>query len=150
MEKLMTALLLWASSFTGLPVPDELPNVRFADGCQIERLYYGDGERECAGDIAAIYNPMFRTIYLPDTWSADNMTDVSTLLHELVHHVQFSAGLTAADYTCAAEMERQAYDAELAWLKAARVEDPMAVVGIPPITYFMVTRCLTRPPYAPQ
>lgn len=144
MKTLMTALMVWASAQTGLPVPDTHPTVVMADSCEIEREYRGDPNWACTGDgmrITAIYNQETRTMTLPDTWSPDSLYDVSILLHELVHHMQAEQGLTNGKVECPGrDIERPAYEAQLAFIEATGLPG-FQTLGINGLAYNMLTNC---------
>lgn len=144
MEKLILALMVWASAQTGLPVPEKIPEIRSADRCEIERLYFGDATRNCdeaVMKVQAIYDHRFSLLYLPDTWSPGDIYDVSMLLHELIHHMQAQAGVTADSVRCVGrEIEKPAYDAQIAWLKATGL-DPLEAMGINDLSYTLLTMC---------
>lgn len=63
-------------------------------------------------DVRALYDLQTRTIYLMRPWSEVSIADVSTLLHELVHDVQFSN----RRWLCSNEAEPQAYRLQAEWL----------------------------------
>lgn len=143
MEKLILALMAWASAHTGLPVPTTTPTIIAADRCEIERLYFDDPNRECSDvmSIVAVYDHRIEAMFLPDTWAPDQLYDISVLLHELVHHMQAAAGITAETVGCVgAEIEKPAYDAQIAFLRAAGVK-PLETMGINDLSYMMLTMC---------
>jgi hypothetical protein len=144
MHELILALMTWIAAHTGLPVPDRLPEVVFATHCEIQRLAFA-GKRRCSeteGAVAA-YDHRTRTIYLPRNWSQDNVYHVSMLLHELVHHMQAEDGLhMGVPGICPGrDLEQPAYSAQIAWLKEAGVEDPLAMMGMNALYLVMVTSC---------
>jgi hypothetical protein len=144
MEKLVLALMVWASAQTGLPVPEDMPEVRTVDRCEIERLYFDDAARKCgnaSGGVQAIYDHRASRMLLPDTWSPENIYDISMLVHELVHHLQAEAGKTPETVSCVGrDLEKPAYDAQIAFLEAAGL-DPLAVMGINGLAYKLLTLC---------
>lgn len=142
MPELMLALMTWISAHTGLPMPEEQPRIVFANHCDLQRAYYNDGTHECTDDgVQAFYMHETQVIYLQDTWGASDLYDVSVLLHELVHHMQEGSGITIKTASCAAsELEKPAYDAQIAWLKAAGV-DAYGTMGINGLAYYFYTVC---------
>jgi hypothetical protein len=143
MNDLMVALMVWASAQTGLPVPDELPTVKYADRCEIERIYYNDGARDCSKSvlrIQAIYLHDRDTIYLPDTFDVNKLFDVSVVLHELVHYMQDKAGMEMPGTCHQEKIERPAYDAQIAWLNATG-KTAYDVMGINGLSYYILTTC---------
>lgn len=146
METLLTALMVWASAQTGLPVPDSFPTIRMTDRCEIVQMYSGN-DASCDDDgprAVAIYDPAIKTMYLPQEWQPDNLYHVSMLLHELVHHMQTEAGINFDTVTCPGkEIEQPAYDAQIAFLEGAGV-DAMETMGINRLAYIFVTICPFR------
>lgn len=144
MGELIAALMIWISAYNGLPVPAEHPTVVLIDQCEIRQLHAGSAAVDCEDDslhAEAIYMPERKTIYLPDTWSAGNLGDVGTLLHELVHHMQFENGMDRKAISCPGQqIEAPAYDAEISFLLAAGV-DPYKTMQLPQIMLFFVTQC---------
>lgn len=144
MEPLLRALMVWASAQTGLPASEELPVIRIADQCEIERIYYDDATKDCGDSamrIQAIYDPRASLMHLPEGWSENNIYDVSMLVHEIVHHLQARAGITAKTVNCIGrDVEKPAYDAQIAWLEAAGL-DAFETMGINGLSYHMLTIC---------
>lgn len=149
MNALIAALTTWIAAATGLPVPDRPPTVDFASPCQIERLVTGDALRPCPKTVryVAAYDHRIARITLPKGWNAGDLYDVSTLLHELVHHMQASAGqvIDPRKPCSGPALEKPAYDAQIAFLEAAGV-DALAVMGINALMLMVVTQCM-EPPY---
>lgn len=144
MEQLLLALMVWASAQTGLPVPEELPEIAIEKQCEIERLFYDNSERDCGESpisVQAIYDTRHSRMLLPESWSAKNLYDVSMLVHEIVHHLQTSAGVTPASVSCTGrDLEKPAYDAQIAWLEAAGL-DAFETMGINRLAYRLLTMC---------
>lgn len=144
MDQLLLALMVWTSAQTGLPVPDELPEIAIEDRCEIERLFYGNAQLDCgesAVSVQAIYDTRHSRMVLPESWTAESIYDVSMLVHELVHHLQASAGVTPATVACTGrEIEKPAYDAQIAWLEAAGL-DAYETMGINGLAYHLLTMC---------
>lgn len=151
MEALMIALMTWASTFTGMDVPEKLPRVIYADSCEIHRMYLDDGSVPCPTEdqerAVALYMHHGQTIILPDTWHPGDLYYVSVLLHELVHHMQSHDGSLekAHQRGCKDEIERQAYDAQIAWLEAAGA-DAVELMQMDRFTIMVMTMCFPAPP----
>ena len=62
----------------------------------------------------AVYDPYAKAILLPRGWSGATPREQSMLVHEMVHHLQATAGL---HYACPNEREKLAYAAQDAWLR---------------------------------
>lgn len=147
MKELMAALMVWINAYNGLPIPPDLPQIVRAERCEIERFAYGDASRQCSRygvGVQAAYDN--NRVYLQHTWSASNLRDVALLLHELVHHMQAASGKTFDRVQCPpSELEKPAYETQLAWLRAAGVE-PYKVAGINPVSLVFLTSCRSRDP----
>lgn len=148
MEALMLALITWLATATGLPATTP-PPVEFMPACEIERFARQKPDMPCGASramyVVAAYDPYRERIILPDTWRADRLFDVSALLHELVHHMQARNGLVfSPDLPCPAEtIEKPAYQAQIAFLRAAGV-DPLPVMGINDLSLLFLTTCPER------
>ncbi|MFH7325962.1 DUF6647 family protein [Desulfurivibrio sp. C05AmB] len=60
--------------------------------------------------VCGLYDDETQTIFLPDECCPDDLLNQSTLLHELVHHVQEATGMV---YPCSAARERLAYEQKI-------------------------------------
>lgn len=138
MAELVAGLMLWVSAHTGLPLPEAPPAIAYADGCIMHQLYRGP-EKPCPAPGTRA--PRIRGLYiwsqtggllvLREEWDPTAARDVAYLVHELVHHAQHHAvTYDPADLCARAEREREAYDAQAAWLRELGVDDPLAVMGI--------------------
>jgi hypothetical protein len=141
--ELMRALMAWAAPRLGLPAPEALPKVVLKSRCELQAIAFAGGGA-CAEDadgVQAIYDS--GVVWLRDDWRADDLNDVSSLLHELVHHMQHHAGVTPVP--CKAQaLERPAYAVQFAFLEAAGV-DPYETIGINDLMLVFVTHCLGQP-----
>jgi hypothetical protein len=146
MKELLMALIAWLSPELHLPVPDHLPTIKFASHCAIQEVAYEGTTHKCQQDgVQAMYMEEVDTIFLPDTWRPDNLYDVSMLLHETAHFVQDFSGINIKSAKCVGfELERPAYDAQVAWLKAAGV-DPWTTMKLDQLTMFLLTQCGQNP-----
>ena len=82
--------------------------------------------------LRAMYSAIDHTVFLVAPWSAARHEDVSTLLHELVHGVQFRERA----WPCPQAAEREAYALQAAWL-AERGLPP----ALDPFTAYLLSRC---------
>lgn len=118
METLLLALLTWTTIAAGLPpvAADRLPEVVYTTQENMCLAHYGE---PCDGPMgpAALYDPSMARIYLLEDWSAEDIIDVSILVHELVHHAQSEAGVT--NESCPASDERLAYEVQEEFMQAA-------------------------------
>lgn len=144
MEALMIALMVWASAHTGLPMPqaeNPLPEIRVLNQCQLDEVVWPNVPG-CTYDpaITAVYDMEERVMYLLDTWRGDTLLDVSTVLHELVHHLQ-SVNEVEARPCVQAAYEAPAYETQFAFIEATG-QDPLEVLGINDMRLITVTNCM--------
>jgi hypothetical protein len=79
-----------------------------------------------------------RTIYLPEGWTGRSPSEVSVLVHELVHHLQNVGGLK---FECAGERERPAYQAQSRWLELFD-KNLAEEFNLDPMTVLVRTNCM--------
>lgn len=89
-------------------------------------------------ELEAIYDYRARTIYLEEGWSGKTPAQLSVLVHEMVHHLQYAGRLR---FTCAAEREKTAYAAQRRWLELYGL-DLMEEFTLDPMTMLIRTNCL--------
>jgi len=96
-------------------------------------------KRGAAGESGtiALYDDEARTIYLPTGWTGATPAEFSILVHEMVHHLQNSAG---AGFECPEAREKMAYESQARWL-AMFGSDLAAGFGIDPLTLLVRTSC---------
>ena len=111
MTGLIAGLLAWIAAHTGYGLATE-PAVRMAgDICFEQRLPPG-----CP--LGGYYDHHTATVTLREGWTADSRSDVSVLLHELVHHAQAESG--ALDFDSALDRcrgESEAFLLMAYWLE---------------------------------
>jgi hypothetical protein len=150
MEIMLTAIVTWLSLNFGLPAAYEHPRIAFVSPGQMyavrtsgqapDSIAHASGvpSRHVGSQIVALYDDKNRTVYLPKGWKGDTPTEVSVLVHEMVHHLQNLAGLK---YECPEAREEPAYMAQDRWLalygrnfkKEFRVDD---------LTMALRTKCI--------
>jgi hypothetical protein len=111
---LVDDLIAWIEAATDYDVSrtrNDPPQVRFAESG--EAITYDGASLAVRRDVRALYDRRTRTIYLIRPWNERAVTDVSSLLHELVHDVQF----LNHQWLCVNETEKQAYELQARWLK---------------------------------
>jgi len=125
MNQLMMYLMAWLVLNSELPTITEYPRIQFVAGGKISEArinrvkdYVGhDGtpliSEGASNNIVSFYDDRTRTIFLQEGWSSTRPTEMSVLVHELVHHIQ---NIAKIDYLCAAEREQPAYAAQRKWL----------------------------------
>ena len=91
-ESVMVSLMIAASRLSGLPaVPvDQMAAVKSISQEEIITLQCPTEPDECSG-MVAFYDIPKNTIYLKNTLDLDSTRDLSFLLHEMVHVLQYRA-----------------------------------------------------------
>jgi hypothetical protein len=128
--KLLTAIVAWLSSNYDLPSIYDPPVIEFVPPTMMATLRHRDvasdiwsGAQASFGDveafrssstIVAIYDDADRAIYLPKTWTGDTPTELSVLVHEMVHHLQ---NVAAMRFACLEAREKLAYAAQRDFLE---------------------------------
>jgi hypothetical protein len=153
MQYLLTAIVTWLSINYGLPADYDHPQVRFLPPIEIAFLHY-DAATPAARNkvrvayafqrttnetlIASAYDSRHNTILLPNGWTGKTPGELSLLVHEMVHHLQGSAGLR---YPCPQEREKLAYMAQDKWLGLSRtsLENEFQIDAL---TVFVLTHCM--------
>jgi len=130
MDALLTAIVIWISAnYAALPGTLNHPFIERVASIEmaglrskgllsaLERKTTALQEQESSfekrRDVVALYNDHTKTIYLSDKWTGTTPSELSVLVHEMVHHLQNEAGTT---YDCPAEREKLAYEAQDKWL----------------------------------
>ena len=125
---LLTAIVTWISANFELPPDYNHPSIKLVPAVQITFLRYKafmpaqrevlslqteTGQPSNSREVVAVYDDLTKTIFLPDTWKGETAAELSVLIHEMVHHLQNSAG---KKYNCAGAREELAYAAQDKWL----------------------------------
>ena len=129
------SFIAWITAQTGWAIR-EAPPIRFVPYAELVRIYSGGKGTDY--HVESLYSEEDHTVYLPDSWHADNLRDRSILLHELVHHLQY---LNNVKVTCATEYEWQAVQLQVTWLREQEVDNPIDLLGIDPRFLFMLRQC---------
>jgi hypothetical protein len=137
MDILVATFIAWIVAKTGLAAPDP-PHVLFLPPGKLVERAYGPNEHPDAV-LQALYDHTNTTVYLPVTWRPNDLRQSSALLHELVHHVQWAHN--KMEGKCRGQLEREAYDLQIMWLREQGVTDPYDVIGIDEFTIFLISRC---------
>jgi hypothetical protein len=151
--KLLTAIVAWLSSNYDLPPIYDPPVIEFVPPTMMASLRYKDvasdswsGGEGSIGDveadrgsstIVAVYDDADKTIYLPETWTGATPTELSVLVHEMVHHLQNLAGMR---FACPEAREKLAYAAQGDWL-ALFGRDLFTDFETDPFTLLVRTEC---------
>ena len=135
MTRTAAPLLAWIVAKTHWDV-GAMPPVHFVSREQLTKMYSGG---QPTGVVAySLHCEADHGIYLLDSWKACSLLDRSELLHELVHHLQY---LNHVPATCPAEHEWRAYKLQAAWLQDQGVKDPLDLMGVSPLTIYLLSRC---------
>jgi hypothetical protein len=138
-EPLINALMLWLSLNFALPLVADQPLIRHVSPDRLVAIHYGGmSGRPADPTVLGAYDARNRTIYLRDDWNSRNATDVSVLVHELVHYLQDRAG---SSFECPVAREAPAYAAQQRWLELYGT-DLNAAFGIDAMTLKLRTSCL--------
>ena len=124
MTALAWVLMLWIAWSSPLPLPDEAPRVGFMGEWTMRCQEWDRARGECgpesarsAPEIKAFYDPREKMIYLRWEWRPWKIRDLATLVHELVHHMQYAAGVDKTA-ECKSALEVDAYGLQNRWVAA--------------------------------
>lgn len=125
MGALVAHLDTWLDQNTDLPRRDSVPEIRMITPARAASLAPG---KLWAGQdtLRGLYDPESESIWLVRPWDARNPFDVSTLLHELVHHRQAVAG----HWYCPGAQELPAYRIQQAWLNEMGLEPDVNWIAV--------------------
>jgi hypothetical protein len=137
MDALTLIMLGWIVANTGMSLP-EPPDIKLVPQEELVEIQYGPSPPETTFQLEALYNHHSGTVYLRESWDAEDLFDRSVLLHELVHHVQITNEL---EVPCLAALERQAYELQAQWLEEQGIEDPYGLMGTNEFTVRLLTAC---------
>jgi hypothetical protein len=129
----------------GLPVPVELPLVLFIEPSMMRNELKAQ-QREFENSFSyseglqtlAFYDSRTRTLFLPVGWTGGSPTELSILVHELVHHLQ---NVSQHRFACPAEREKQAYATQARWLGMFG-ETLEGAIGINDLALLVTTSCM--------
>ena len=150
MIELVMGLMIWISTQTGWPVP-EPPEIVYIESSQEMFLLSNDCHNEPNQPICSTYNPdhsnilglynnEIKTIFLEkDFWWA-SVRDQSILLHELVHHMQYTKNWEHYRKKCKGDIEKEAYDLQEKWL-AIRGLELGPTIDLGPLMRHVLTQC---------
>jgi len=154
MEILLTAIVTWLSISFGLPAIHEHPRIEFVSSKKMVSVQFRgeipaqskgttveerqSAHRSSRPDVEALYDDSNRTIYLAEGWTGGTPTEVSVLVHEMVHHLQNQEGLR---YECPQAREKLAYTAQNKWL-ARSGRNLMDEFDLDGLTVLLRTKCM--------
>lgn len=140
-DMFLGALASWISNISGLPRVQTVPRVKFSPPETISALQSNEfaGWAPNAGQqtVVAVYDSITATIHLPDDWTGQTAGELSILVHEIVHHLQYANELK---YECPQAREGAAYNIQQKWL-ALFGRDIERDFGVDPFTLLVRTKC---------
>lgn len=147
---LMKGIVDWLSNRFGLPAIHDYPRIEIAAARRLAAIRHGkpisnrqkpgirpviaSAERE---DVVVLYDRFSKTIFLTDEWTGSSPSDVSVLVHEMVHHLQTIGRIS---YVCAAAQEKLAYQAQDLWLRQFG-QDLQSAFGVDKLTILVRSTC---------
>lgn len=135
-KALLVALMTWIASITGLPLADP-PHVSTADALTVHRTLYGpESQPSDALEGRGIYNKETQQILLVDGDPTDPVW-LSSLVHELVHHMQANSERT---YACNGAAEAEAYEVQEEFLRLDQLDLELDF-GLGPFLRVILTDC---------
>jgi hypothetical protein len=131
--------MVWISGVVDLAPPETAPTIRFESPEAIHAVVHPDVEFQAGRLGLAYYDAVVHEVVLPTQWDLRNPFHLSMLVHELVHHMQDAS---EAAYPCPAAKEREAYDAQQAWLLSQGLNlFDNDVIRINELFYVFATTC---------
>lgn len=133
---IVTELLRWIgrnSDYDVTAFVDDPPEVSFCDPG--ETLVYEGRPIAVHEPVKGIYDIEIQRITLVRPWSRKDLLNISTLLHELVHHVQYES----REWACWHATEWEAYKLQERWLRERGI-DP----GFNWVEIYLLSRCTPR------
>jgi len=113
MQETLQVLFYWVLVNIGAPPILPLPDVKYVEPAKLAEMYQTHGVGN--GVVPeALYIFKEKTIYVPVGFRGETDEEKSTLIHELVHHVQ---GIIEVDRTNICLIELDAYNIEEEWRK---------------------------------
>ena len=147
-QALLRAIATWLSNDFELPKNHAYPAIRFEPARRIATFRYTGLMSDRPEDTAVVppgqretvasYDPLTRTIILPEGWTGDTPADLSILVHEMVHHLQHAARMK---YECVQASEELAYAAQDKWLGLFG-HDLATDFGLDGFTLLVTARCI--------
>jgi hypothetical protein len=147
-QALLQAIVTWLSNNFELPKHYAYPAISFEPARKIAVFRYtglvSDRPEDTAmvppgqRETVASYDPLTRTIFLPEGWTGDTPADLSMLVHEMVHHLQHAAHIK---YECVPASEELAYAAQDKWLGLFG-HDLATDFGLDGFTLLVAVRCI--------
>lgn len=134
---LLDTITLWLAANFNLPASSEVPQLAGTTDALLVELRYGPEADVAPGEVVAVYDDLSRTIFVSEGWTGRTPSELSVLVHEMVHHLQSTANVR---FACPAEQEALAFRAQDAWLSLFG-ESLESAFGIDPATLLVATVC---------
>lgn len=112
MDTLIFSLMVWIATLSGLVVPLRPPHVSFVTAEQMSDIQC-DGQCD---DTAPLALHLQGVIYLRKSWSFMSIKDISVLVHELTHYVDY---MNEVPYECISQWEKHAYSVQRTYVESA-------------------------------
>ena len=132
MKEILLSLLMWINQNSGFVYDGQpLPAVKQISNTQLAHIMF-EGNVPAGYDeygLVALYQNIEETIYISDTVDLDSDYGKSVLVHELVHHLQFKAGVHK-DVFCLKSLERDAYELQNSYLVSLNYAAPFDKMNI--------------------
>lgn len=144
MKEVIASLMIWISSVTGLPVPEHQPALERVSKETLHAIQHpGKPYKpdQMPWEYVAIYEAQASkhgTIYVTPAWDSSSKVDISTLTHELVHHMQTHSNRY---YRCIGNEEKQAYNVQIAQLRKFGYTNPLEAINLTPMALAFFTQC---------
>jgi hypothetical protein len=108
--ELFDDLMQWAVKLSGLPSATHMPTIYPMGSEQLVQKVCPEDPRNCRS-LVSFYSTKEEAIFYIDSLDLGDDTDLSFIVHELVHHLQYSAQGDSLFSTCQKVMttETQAY-----------------------------------------
>ena len=145
---LLKAIVTWLSTNFDLPGNHSYPSIQLQPASKITTFRHtgllSDNPQHMATvpsgqrEVVAAYDPLTKTIFLPERWTGSTPAELSILVHEMVHHLQYVGRLK---YECAQASEELAYAAQDQWLRLFG-RDLATDFEVDAFTLLVSTRCI--------
>jgi hypothetical protein len=141
LDTVAATVAAWVAQAMGTALPAELPALELVEPERLHALRSGSEAEPPAAppvlQVVALYDDAGRSIRLPRGWSGTTPTELSVLVHEMVHHLQNLEGRT---YPCPAAREAEAYAIQERWLKQHGT-DLATAFELNRLALFVLTSC---------
>ena len=144
-EEALWRMMRWIAGNSKYLVPDKLPIIQYVSSASIMLMAHGEemvaraampNSRIVLQPIAATYNTETGVISLEEGYDYTSLNGSSTLVHELVHHMQKEGGWFDK-FPCSAQAEQDAYKIQNKWIDDKKTgeehTDPMRI--------YMASKC---------